>query len=79
MKMTHTKNTQKNKSEATTRSVGVQHLVSWLSCNIAFFSFGKHWKGVYLHIFPRRCHRLYWANGKLKHGSHTKAKYWGAN
>lgn len=76
--MAQTESTQQSKSKAPTRSVGVQGLVSWLACNVAFFSFGKHWKGVYLHISPKRCHRVYWAHGKLKHDSHPKAKYWGA-
>jgi hypothetical protein len=66
-------------TETTTETGGrLERLVSWLACNIAFFSSGRHWKGVYLHVFPSRCHRLYWAHGELKHDSHPKAKYWGA-
>lgn len=38
----------------------LQQLVSWLAENVAFISWHKHWKGIYLHcIHPRYCVRLY--------------------
>ena len=32
---------------------------NWLSCNVLFVSWHKHWKGVYLHFFPVYCVRVY--------------------
>ena len=35
-------------------------LTYWLSTNVAFISWHKHWKGIYLHcLHPRYCIRLY--------------------
>ena len=54
------------------RLVGSSALVSWLAENVAFISWHKHWKGVYLHcVHPRYCVRLYlWGCDW-----HLKAKY----
>ena len=41
-------------------AVALHRLVSWLACNVAFISWGKYWKGIYLHcVHPRYCVRLY--------------------
>jgi hypothetical protein len=47
-------------------------LVRWLAVNVAFISWHKHWKGLYLHcVHPRYCVRLYlWGCDW-----HKKAKY----
>jgi len=37
----------------------LERFVKWLSVNICFVSWGKHWKGVYLHIFPIYCVRVF--------------------
>lgn len=35
-------------------------IVSWLAENVAFISWHRHWKGVYLHcVHPRYCVRLF--------------------
>ena len=39
--------------------VVLHHLVRWLCCNVAFVSWHKHWKGIYLHFFPRYCVRIF--------------------
>lgn len=28
-------------------------------CNVAFVSWHKHWKGIYLHFIPRYCVRIF--------------------
>lgn len=50
----------------------LKRLVSWLAENVAFISWHKHWKCIYLHcIHPRYCVRLYlWGCDR-----HLKAKY----
>lgn len=38
----------------------LHRMVSWLAENVAFVSWYRHWKGVYLHcVHPRYCVRLY--------------------
>jgi len=31
--------------------------------NIVFLSWGKHWKGIYIHFLPKYCYRFFWARG----------------
>lgn len=34
-------------------------LLQWFCCNVAFVSWHKHWKGIYLHFFPCYCVRIF--------------------
>lgn len=52
------------------------HLKYLFNTRVMFVSIDRHWKGVYLHIFPNKCHRLYWADGRLQHDSYPKAPSW---
>jgi len=69
--------TDKEQVEATEAPVGVDALVRWWNCNIMFFSFGKYWKGVYIHFLPNKCHRVYWSYGRFGYDNHPKPKYIG--
>ena len=48
-------NTLKTQREA----VVLRRLVRWFCCNVAFVSWHKHWKGIYLHFFPCYCVRIF--------------------
>lgn len=41
-------------------------MLNWWMENVFFISWGKHWKGVYVHCISRRyCHRFYiWGHDK---------------
>ena len=30
----------------------------WFRSHVFFISWGQHWKGVYIHVFPRYCYRI---------------------
>lgn len=48
------------KTETTQREAVILHrLLRWFCCNVAFVSWSKHWKGIYLHFFPRYCVRIF--------------------
>jgi len=34
-------------------------MIKFISNHIIFISWHKHWKGIYLHIFPKYCIRIY--------------------
>lgn len=47
----------------------------WINENIIFFSFGRHWKGVYIHFFPKKCYRIFWTPEKIFNiDSHPKSR-----
>lgn len=48
-------NTLKTQLEA----VVLHRLVRWFCCNVAFVSWHKRWKGIYLHCLPRYCVRIF--------------------
>lgn len=62
---------QVNKTKTPNGSL-IRRLIVWLACNVAFISWHKHWKGIYLRCaHPRYCVRLYlWGCDW-----HLKAKY----
>jgi hypothetical protein len=33
--------------------------MGWFSRRILFVSWGRHWKGVYVHFLPRYCYRVF--------------------
>jgi hypothetical protein len=37
----------------------ITNIRNWIKQNIIFISWGKHWKGVYLHFFPYYCVRVF--------------------
>lgn len=41
----------------------------WGIEGFVFFSWGRFWKGVYIHL-PKRTHRFYWAQGRFAHDTY---------
>lgn len=37
----------------------IDRTVAWITSNVAFISWHKYWKGIYLHFFPVYCVRVY--------------------
>ena len=47
-------------------------LLDWWKRNVFFISWGKQWKGIYIHCFPGSfTYRYYWANGKFQTDWHS--------
>lgn len=34
-------------------------LCQWFMCHVFFVSWGKHWKGIYIHFLPTYCYRVF--------------------
>lgn len=50
---------QKASDQTLPTTTDYHRLGRWFCCNVAFVSWHKHWKGIYLHFLPRYCVRLF--------------------
>lgn len=43
----------------------------WFLTHVLFISWSTHWKGVYVHFIPGKCHRFYFDKTGFHHDWHS--------
>lgn len=52
----------------------MKKIINWFCCNIFFISWGKYFKGIYIHFLPTYSYRIYYMNGNFGINSSRRPK-----